>query len=238
MVDALLSYSQSERKHTTPSRVIEIAKPAHNGETFKFYVKINIQTNGNTVGSISTNFCNFFSKIEDSYILGLWCADSYWWSSSVGLSNTDDKLIGEFRKFLKKIFPEERIKFNRNHIFVNSRPLLREFISAKASLDRLEDPDIIKAYFAGRFDGDGSIDKNLRNDCRIVYGRKEEAEMDKKLLGKIRISNTKIYYYKGARTFCLYISRYQAKEFLGNIYPYSIKLQKLVLVPRRDLVFH
>ncbi len=190
---------------------------------------------GNTVGSTSTNFCNFFSNKEDAYILGLWCADSYWWASSVGLSNTDPDLIEMFRKFLKRFFPENRIRFNRNHLFVNSRPLLREFTSAKNSLENLRKVGIIKAYFAGRFDGDGSIDKDLRSDCRIVYGRKNEAEIDRKLLKRISISKVKVYYYKSAKTFCLYISRYKAKKFLASILPYSLKLQKLVLVPRRDL---
>ena len=192
----------------------------------------------NTVGSTSTNFCNFFSQEEDAYILGLWCADSYWWASSIGLSNTDPDLIEIFRKFLRKHFPEDRIRFNRNHLFVNSRPLLREFVFAKNNLNKLKDIKTIRAYLAGRFDGDGSIDKNLRNDCRIVYGKKEEAEMDKKFVKKIGVDNTKIYYYRSANTFCLYVSRYQAKQFLENILPYSLKLQKLVLVSRRDLVFH
>ena len=192
----------------------------------------------NTVGSTNTNFCNFFSQEEDAYILGLWCADSYWWSSSIGLSNAESDLIERFRKFLRKHFPENRIKFNRNHLFVNSRPLLREFIFAKSNLNRFKDIKIIQAYLAGRFDGDGSIDKNLRNDCRIVYGKKEEAEMDKKFVKKIGVDNTKIYYYRSANTFCLYVSRYQAEQFLENILPYSLKLQKLVFVPRRDLVFH
>ena len=193
---------------------------------------------GNTVGSASTNFCNFFSNEKDAYILGLFCADSYWWASSVGVSNTDPDLIEVFRKFLKRFFPENRIKFNRNHLFVNSRPLLREFISAKNSLDELKDTKAIRAYIAGRFDGDGSVDKNLRNDCRIVYGRKSEAEIDKKLLRIIGVNRIKIYYYKSARTFCLYISRYEANKFLKSILPHSLKLQKLVFAPRRDLVFH
>ena len=190
---------------------------------------------GNTVGSTNTNFCNFFSKEKDAYTLGLWCADSYWWSSSIGLSNTDPDLIGIFRKFLRGFFPESRIKFNRDHIFVNSRPLLREFVSAKNSLSNLRGRKIIQAYLAGRFDGDGSIDKNLRSDCRIVYSKREEAETDKNFLKEISIKNVKIYYYKSAKTFCLYISRYEVGKFLKAISSYSKKIQKLVFVPRRDL---
>ena len=93
---------------------------------------------GNTVGSASTNFCNFFSNEKDAYILGLFCADSYWWTSSIGLSNTDSELIKIFKRFLRKHFSERRIKFNRNHLFVNSRPLLREFRRAKANLESLK----------------------------------------------------------------------------------------------------
>jgi hypothetical protein len=140
---------------------------------------------GNTVGSTSTNFCNFYSNEEDAYILGLWCADSYWWSNSIGLSNTDLSLVKRFRRFLRNFFPNDRIRFNRNHLFVNSRPLLREFVSAKNNLEKLKKKGILKAYFAGRFDGDGSIDKNLRNDCRIVYGKESEAITDKMLLKRI-----------------------------------------------------
>lgn len=189
---------------------------------------------GNTVGSTNANFCNFFSSEEDAYILGLWCADSYWWSSSIGLSNADEDLILKFKKYLLKFFLEERIKYNRHHLFVNSRPLLREFITGRNNLEKMKKKDMIKAYFAGRFDGDGSVDKNFRNDCRIVYGKNKEVELDQKLLGKININQTRIYYYKKARTFVLYVSRYQANAFLKNIYPYSVKLQKLAFVPRRD----
>ncbi|MDI6603520.1 MAG: LAGLIDADG family homing endonuclease [Patescibacteria group bacterium] len=190
---------------------------------------------GNTVGSANTNFCNFFSNEKDAYILGLFCADSYWWASSVGLSNTDPDLIERFRKFLETHFPKNRIKFNRNHLFVNSRPLLKEFRKAQISLENLKRPNVIKAYFAGRFDGDGSINNNLRSDCRIVYGRKSEAEKDKEILERIGIDNVKVYYYKTAKTFCLYISRYEAKKFLESIVSYSVKLQKLVFAPCRDL---
>ena len=181
---------------------------------------------GNTVGSTNADYCNFFSCKEDAYILGLWCADGYWWASSVGLSNVDTDLLNRFKKFLKKRFPEERIKFNNHHLYVNSRPLLREFVVAKENLERMKDKEIIKSYLAGRFDGDGPIDKNLRSDCRIVYGRKKEAEIDKKLLRKVGIKKTKIYHYRTARTFCLYISRYEAGKFLESIYPYSSKIQK------------
>lgn len=190
---------------------------------------------GNTVGSTNINFCNFYSSCKDTYLLGLWCADGYWWSSSVGLSNTDEILINQFREFFIQKFDSKRIKYNRHHIFVNSRPLLREFVSAKSNLGNLKDENILQAYFAGRFDGDGSISKDLRSDCRIVYSNRKEIEVDQKLISLIGINKTKIYYYQSAKTFCLYISRFEAEKFINKISLYSIKMQKLMFVPRRDL---
>ncbi len=191
---------------------------------------------GNTVGSTNINFCNFYSSCKDAYLLGLWCADGYWWSSSVGLSNTDENLIDQFRKFFIQNFDNERIKYNRHHIFVNSRPLLREFVLAKNNLEKLKNENVLQAYFAGRFDGDGSISRDFRSDCRIVYGNQKETEIDQKLMSIIGISKTKIYYYQSARTFCLYISRFEAEKFINKISLYSVKMQKLMFVPRRDLV--
>ena len=190
---------------------------------------------GNTVGSTNVNFCNFLEQEENTYVLGLLCADSYWWSSSIGLSNIDDDLIRRFKNFLLRIFPKERIKFNRHHLFVNSRPLLREFRKAQERIKDLSEVNLIKSYFAGRFDGDGCINKNLRKDCRIVYGNKSEAELDQNLLKRIGVIKTKIYYYRTSKTFCLYIYRGEAPRFVKEIYPYSTKLQKLAFVPRRDL---
>jgi hypothetical protein len=185
---------------------------------------------GNTVGSSRANFCNFCCSKEDSYILGIWCADGYWWSSSIGLSNTDQDLLRRFRKFLSQHFIDSRIKYNRNHLFVNSRPLLREFVRAKDNLLSLQDTVIIEPYLAGRFDGDGSVSKDFRSDCRIVYGNQREAEVDKLLMSKVGITRVKIYYYASAHTFCLYVSRFEAGLFLKHIFNYSSKLQKLARV--------
>ena len=189
------------------------------------------------MGSTSANLCNFFEDQKDAYILGLWCADSYWWSSSIGLSNTNRELIEKFRSFLiGKGFPEDRIRYNRDHLFVNSRPLLREFVAGKKMLEKMDKEKTIWPYLAGRFDGDGCIDGDLRKDCRIVYTTAEEANFDRKLLKKLGIRQTTIYYYRTSSTFVLYFSRFIAREFVRKIIPYSLKLQRLALVSRRDLV--
>jgi hypothetical protein len=49
----------------------------------------------------------------EAYILGLWLGDKYWRSSSIGLTNTNEVLIAEFRKFLERNgFSRDRIKLS------------------------------------------------------------------------------------------------------------------------------
>ena len=227
---------------------------------------------GVVVGRADTNFCDLHSSSENAYILGLWCADGYHRTSSVGLSNTDESLVNVFLQFFLKLFPKDRLRlrvytnplfqdksFGENlaehlgieqlsqlylrksvrptiHVYVNSRPLLRTFARARKNVELLTGKNI-KAYFAGRFDGDGSIAKDLRSDCRIVYTDKAEAVKDQRLLRKIGIIKTNVYEYKKARTFCLYIFRNQSKQFVDLIREHS-RTQKLVSVPSRDLTLH
>lgn len=213
---------------------------------------------GNTVGSTSANFCNFFSQEKNSYILGLWCADKYFWSSSVGISNSDPALVKKFITFFRRYFSKDRLRLRiycppgcsneidckvldeveRTHIkkyeakkasqvgyhlYVNSRPLLRDFVAAERKLREIKQPKTINPYFAGRFDGDGSINKDLRSDCRIVYSNEEKARIDEKLVSRIGIKKKKVYNYKSANTFCLYIYRSEAPKFFGCMSPFLQK---------------
>ena len=202
---------------------------------------------GNTVGSANVDFWNLKTK-DDAYIVGLWCADGYHRTSSIGISNINQDLINKFEEFFLKIFPEERLKlriynpdnYKRRHrayhLYVNSRPLLRKFQGFKREILKFIEKDLILPYFGGRFDGDGSIGKDFYSDCRIVYGNKEEANNDLKLAKIMGFQKMKIYYYKTAKTFCLYFSRFETNKFLSLIYPYSLRLQKSTFAPRRDLV--
>lgn len=228
---------------------------------------------GNTVGSISVK--KLLSEKQAAYILGLWCADGYQRTSSIGLSNTDENLIERFGKFLLKAFsrdrlrlrvyhpvnlkaekinlsrkiislieivkivyyPSEKAKKIAYHLYLNSRPLLREFKLARKRIPKIK-RKVISSYLAGRFDGDGSLNKKMDRDFRILYSNLKEAEIDKTLFGRIGIKKTKIYHYKSAHTFCLYVSRYETAKAIKLFLPYSVYLQqKLALIPRRDLVF-
>jgi hypothetical protein len=197
---------------------------------------------GNPVGRTNTTFCNF-CKSEDAYILGLWCADGYHRTSSIGLTSVDKELIGFFRSFLKKGFPENRIKMRTYssdgstgyqikkakrfayQIYVNSRPLLRLFQDARKNPRKYLSQKNFPSYFAGRFDGDGSVAKDGKSDLRIAYGDKKEADMDAKFLKEINFSPS-VYHYRSAKTYVIYISRLEAYKFLNLIKPYRLRYKK------------
>lgn len=200
---------------------------------------------------------------EEAYVLGLWCADGYHRTSSIGLSNTNLNLIFRFRKYLLNEFSEERLRLRiyvptrysgslpsdvdsicgkisylkvrkasriSYHIYVNSRPLLRRFKVLKASLENMA-KDRIVPYLAGRFDGDGSAGSDCRSDVRIVYGNIQEAKVDQMLMNKVNSYKTSIYCYRTARTYCLYVSRHDARKFLHDIRRFSNAKN---LLPCRD----
>lgn len=171
---------------------------------------------------------NLFKTAEDYYCLGLWLADGYWWSSSIGLSSTNKIFLARFEKFLKKVCPTHPIKerfykpmegYKRRliakHVYVNSRPLTREFMEIKY-IDELAVPlKFIPSYLAGRIDGDGHVDKKHRTGIRIVYGNKEDAVRDLCLLKKLNDNPASLYRYERANTWVLYFK----KSFLNIIQP-------------------
>ena len=226
---------------------------------------------GNTVGSINVNklLSKLLSTSEGAYILGLWCADGYHRTSSIGLSNKDEELIEKFALFLLKVFSKDRLrvrvyypleakeiraservaKITRRivyypspkarqtsyHLYVNSRSLLRIFRLGRSKLLNMKKRVVI-SYIAGRFDGDGSIDKRKDRGFRIVYGNHKEAEIDRCLLKRIGIHKVSIYHYKQAKTFCLYLWRSETLRVVKLLLPFSIRLQKLTFIPRRDSI--
>lgn len=199
----------------------------------------------NTVGSLS----NFLTYPLEAYILGLWGADRYFRTSSIGLSNTNVRLLERTLLFLLIRFPRDRIRLrvygdfvpntlrgyntsfckgSKNvksayHLYVNSRPLVREYFDALSNRNLLHS-SVVYAYFAGRFDGDGCISHNGNPLCRIVYKNLFELKKDMSLLTEIK---TSVYKYEKANTYCLYFSERTLSVFLDRISPYSIsgKLQ-------------
>ena len=84
-----------------PSAMMDV-KPAHNGGT-RPPTAIG---EGNTVGS---RFAGLGNE-EEAYILGLWCADGYHRTSSIGLSNVDTSLAMRMARFLAERFGQARVR--------------------------------------------------------------------------------------------------------------------------------
>lgn len=192
------------------------------------------------------SYSSLLTKSQDSYILGLWGADKYVRTSSIGLSNTNLLLINRFAGFLISRFPKDRLRLriygnevpenfegtkstfckgSKNkkpafHIYVNCRPLVREFVFALGNRSLLQGESVY-SYFAGRFDGDGSISVDTKGAkfCRIVYGNLKDLQKDRVLLNNVK---TSVYRYRRAGTYCLYFSTETLNKFLERISPYLV----------------
>lgn len=179
-----------------------------------------------------------FKNDKDYYILGLWLADGYWWSSSVGISSTSKIILSRFEKFLRKVCPTHPIKEHiykpgkgqkrrlvAKHLYVNCRPLTRYFMSWKSKEKLVIPVKFLPAYFAGRIDGDGHVDKKHRTGVRIVYGTKIDALRDFLLLEKLGEKPASLYEYKAAKTWVLYFRRNFLRKVTPKIAKYSFKFK-------------
>lgn len=183
---------------------------------------------GNTVGS---KF--FFQTAEDYYILGLWLADGYWRSSSIGLTSVNLDLINIFENFLLKIAPSYPIKKRfyevkegdkrkqlAVQVYINNRPLTRLFMSFKTGDLHVPEP-FLPAYLAGRIDGDGHVDTKHRSGIRIAYSSFDDALRDQIMFGNINMS---LYQYKAAKTYVLYLKKKFREKVCEELKKYSLKL--------------
>lgn len=129
-----------------------------------------------------------------------------------------------------KIYSMSKAKHPAYHIYVNCRPFVRAFLFCVKQ--RKLASEKIPAYFAGRFDGDGSIAKDNQKDCRIVYTTHNEAIIDQTLMYQWNSEiQTSIYYYKSAHTHVLYIRKSSVKQFIDAIRQYSSKLTHELIAP-------
>lgn len=206
---------------------------------------------------------NFLLTPKYGYILGLWGADGYHRTSSIGLTTIYPVLVKRFYHFLMEMFDLSRIRLRvysneglkvsipkelswyigdihyskgtklralAYQLYVNSRPLLREFNQAIVNRKRLS-IQTIPTYFAGRFDGDGSVSSDRRKDFRITYKDSVEASIDKTLLEKIQVSKSRIYRYRDAGTYVIYVSRYESRALCKLLSLHSAKLSGLLVTP-------
>jgi hypothetical protein len=146
--------------------------------------------------------------------------------------SVDTKLWEKFSSHIRS-YPMKKCRQYSFQLYVNSRPFLRLLQRSRKNVGEMTKKEGTVAYFAGRFDGDGSVYADRKSYCRIVYGSGEEVRIDQKLLRNIGITETSVYHYKKAREYCLYIKRSQARMFLEQISKYS-RTQKCVFEPSRD----
>lgn len=132
--------------------------------------------------------------------------------------------IAQFRHLSTDIvsYPMRKSAQIALQLYVNSRPLLRLIQSSRKNVGIMSDREQIAAYFAGRFDGDGSVNSDRKTYCRIAYSTEAEAKMDQALLAKIGYEKTSVYHYRHAQEYCLYVSKNIAQSFIGAISRYSI----------------
>lgn len=191
----------------------------------------------------------FVYDADDAYALGLWCADSYWWSSSIGLSNVEPELILRFGHYLSKTLGPDRIRLRIYEVpgngidervlrltervsvrppFKMKRTAYHVYVNCRPLVRRFFegrrrlselDSQWVGPYIAGRFDGDGSFGTRVR----IAYTTEEEARLDSQLLRAAGIENTSVLYYSKANEFCVYIHGSDVKLFISLIRPYSWK---------------
>ncbi len=197
----------------------------------------NVELRGNTVGSkFSFKKAIDFLGVEPqafAYILGLWLADGYWRSSSIGLTSVNPKLIDKFSKFLLKVAPShplkkriyevkkgEKRKQTAVQVYVNNRPLTRLFMSTKTGDLNVSSKNLL-AYLAGRIDGDGHVDTKHRSGIRIAYSSNEDAVRDQKMFGE---TNVRLYQYTQAGTYVLYLKKHFRERISKEIKKFSLKL--------------
>lgn len=195
----------------------------------------------------------FVRDADEAYALGLWCADSYWWSSSIGLSNVEPELVLRFGAFLSSAVGAERLRLRIYRVKESpvddrvlaltdrvtickphkmKRTAYQIYVNSRPLLrevvswrERLASipTELIVPYIAGRFDGDGSLGSRLR----IVYTTQAEAELDKRLLAKAGIERTSVLYYATSNDYCVYFHKANEQTFKLSLAPYSWKLRHL-----------
>jgi hypothetical protein len=192
---------------------------------------------------------------DEAYALGLWCADGYWWSSSIGLSNVEPDLIEHFGRYLIDNLSSDRLRLrvyrvtgqppDERLLAMTSRVSLRPaakmrrtayhvYVNSRPLLrrflearSRIEElpKHLVGPYIAGRFDGDGC----LGSTPRIAYTNREEAETDRKLLAKKGVARTSVLHYSKVNEFCVYVHRADLDRFIELIRSRSWKIGRLTL---------
>ncbi len=188
---------------------------------------------------------------DEAYALGLWCADSYWWSSSIGISNVEPELVIRFARYLEGILGPDRLRIRIYEVpgdFPDERILgLTERISIRPPSKKtkrtayhayVNSRALVRQFFAARerlkeipphligpyLAGRFDGDGNLGNTPRIAYTTQREAEIDAELLAAAGVRHTSVLHYRSVNEFCVYIYRSNYEIFKQLISHHSWKV--------------
>lgn len=183
-----------------------------------------------------------------AYALGAWCADGYWWSSSIGITNVEPGIILRFERYLSSVLPPERLRLRIYEVqgtvpdprvlALTTKVSLKPSYKMKQTAYQLyvnsrplvrsffqarEHLELIQmrylgSYFAGRFDGDGT----WGSTPRIVYRGEDEARIDSLLLQRLGIKSS-VLFYAQANEYCVYIHKAGWELFKRAIADHSWK---------------
>ena len=166
------------------------------------------------------------NNINNSYLLGLFEGDGYTWTGTFGITNRNLHILEKASSILSSYGDVRIRKDDRGpyRVCVVSRPLFRifkqEMKKIKSSL--VDDYAYISAFFAGKYDADGSRWRKVFK-FKITYGIKKQIDIDKILLEFLGIESS-IRPYKNRNAMDLEISSHNAFHFYEMIKRFSIKM--------------
>ncbi|MEM2272429.1 MAG: hypothetical protein QXP56_07175 [Archaeoglobaceae archaeon] len=186
--------------------------------------------------------------LQTFYNIGLWMGDKYVYGGSVGLTNTSEELVSEFKNFLKSLVNEKRRIIEKRinegkakRVYVNSWILRRVLENFGKNINQLVRTEAeLFAYLSGKIDADGTImSQNIFNKSgliKITYGNIKEAISDRKLFKKFGLRCV-ILPYKNRNAWDLkfsYLSSLKILKVLSLRHPEKkIKIEVLTRLTRR-----
>ncbi len=169
------------------------------------------------------------------YLLGLWCADRGSTARGVvAIRNKRDELLEPLRKFGTqrgmKVKEREVVGYSKTReVYVCNTKLRKLFDSMRRNKTKvLNSKQKILAYFAGLFDGDGTVildnSKTKIRKVRIYYSKQEinDSLTDAKLLETLGI-RTRVWSYGNI----VIMDVYDRNKFLRMIKPFIRHKEKL-----------
>ena len=192
----------------------------------------------------------FLKDAADAYAFGLWCADSYWWSSSIGISNVEPELVVRFSTYLVRTLSPERLRVrvylvpgdqpDERVVRLTDRVSIRPAVKMKRTAYHayVNSRVLVRCFLGARSHvsellpdhliaayvaGRFDGDGCLGSRVRIAYTTEEEARVDRTVLERVGITATSVLTYSSAREYCVYIKKTAVDEFVRLIAPFSWK---------------